>query len=319
MTNNGKFVASIHSKDLFLSSCERYRVEMQLTNDAEFEDQLNANIKERPYKIAIIGQNGAGKKTTVKAFFGLSDYSIGLTKEDANAVVNSFSPREGVDIIIYNNKITDNNEYFLDAALPDCDLILYIIDASSRDMHKDFRLLKEHILPICERNNQLRNLILAFNKIDIIGECNTPDDQELRWDVFNNEPMGKLKSVIKCRLNEIFEQLIAETLVAVEEHTINPEQVMCFSAEYEYNLQSFLHYVIRLKHNRLTPLIWFLSKQKRVYMDEKEKSEYQKLTEENRDLYDRIKKRHPEWNHRQIFITIGYGCRGLIDDTPTKE
>lgn len=305
MTNNGKFVAGIHPKDF----------------DAEFEEQLNANIKERPYKIAIIGQNGAGKKTTVKAFLGLSDYSIGLTKEDANAVVNSFSPREGVDIIIYNNKITDKNEYFLDAALPDCDFILYIIDSSSRDMHKDFRLLKEHVLPICKRNNQLRNLILAFNKIDIIGECITPNDQELRWDVFNNEPTEKLKSIIKSRLIEISDQLIAEKLVDVKEYTINPEQVMWFSAEYEYNLRPFLNYVIRSEHNRLIPLMWYLSKQKQVYMDEKEKSEYQKLTKENRDLYDNIKKRHPEWSHRQIFINVGYGYHGqiLIDDTPTKE
>lgn len=53
-------------------------------------------------------------------------------------------------------------------------------------------------------------------------------------------------------------------------------------------------------------------------MDEKEKSEYQKLTKENRDLYDNIKKRHPEWSHRQIFINVGYGYRGLINDTPTK-
>ena len=271
MTNNGKFVASIHPKDLFLSNRERYRVEMQLTNDAELEDQLNANIKERPYKIAIIGQNGAGKKTTVKAFFGLSDYSIGLTKEDANAVVNSFSPREGVDIIIYDNKSTDNDEYFLDAALPDCDLILYIINANSRDMHKDFRLLKEHILPICERNNQLRNLILAFNKIDIIGECITPDDQELRWDVFNNEPTEKLKSAIKQRIQYICDKLIAEELVGLSKDTINPDQIMCFSAVYELNLRPLLRYIIRLDHNRLTPLMWFLSKQKRVYIDEKEK------------------------------------------------
>lgn len=319
MTNNGKFVASIHPKDLFLSNRERYRAEMQLTNDAEFEDQLNANIKERPYKIAIIGQNGAGKKTTVKAFFGLSDYSKGFAKEETSVAIDSINPIEGVEFIIYDNNTTDINEYFLNAALSDCDFILYIIDASSRNMHKDFRLLKEHILPICERNNQLRNLILAFNKIDTMGECITPDDQELRWDVFNNEPTEKLKSIITSRLNEIFEQLIAEKLVAVEKYTINPEQVMWFSAEYEYNLRPFLHYVIRLEHKRLIPLMWFLSKQKRVYMDEKEKSEYQKLTEENRDLYDSIKKRHPEWSHRQIFINVGYGYHDPIDDTPTKE
>lgn len=287
--------------------------------DTEMQSELEKFIQQKPYNIIVLGQGRVGKRTAVKALFGLSDYSKGFAKEETSVAIDSINPIEGVEFIIYDNNTTDINEYFLNAALPDCDFILYIIDASSRDMHKDFRLLKEHVLPICKRNNQLRNLILAFNKIDIIGECITPDDQELRWDVFNNEPTEKLKSVIKCRLNEIFEQLIAEKLVAVEEHTINPEQVMCFSAEYEYNLQSFLHYVIRLEHKRLTPLMWFLAKQKRVYMDEKEKSEYQKLTEENRDLYDSIKKRHPEWSHRQIFINVSCGYCGLIVDTPTKE
>lgn len=285
----------------------------------EIQSELEKFIQQKPYNIVVLGQRGVGKRTTVKALFGLSDSSKVFSGEETNVVINSLRPKEGVEILIYDNKSTDNDEYFLDALLPDCDLILYIIDVSSRDMHKDFRLLKEHVLPICERNNQLRNLILAFNKIDIMGECITPNNQELRWDVFNNEPTEKLKSVIKCRLIEIFEQLIAEKLVAVDEHTINPEQVMYFSAEYEYNLQSFLHYVIRPEHNRLTPLMWFLSKQKRVYMDEKEKSEYQKLTEENRDLYDSIKKRHPKWSHEQIFINVGCGYRGLIVDTPTKE
>lgn len=287
--------------------------------DTEMQSELEKFIQQKPYNIIVLGQGGVGKRTAVKALFGLSDYSKGFAKEETSVAIDSINPIEGVEFIIYDNNTTDINEYFLNATLSDCDFILYIIDASSRDMHKDFRLLKEHVLPICKRNNQLRNLILAFNKIDTMGECITPDNQELRWDVFNNEPTEKLKSVIKCRLIEIFEQLIAEKLVAEEKYTINPEQVMWFSAEYEYNLRPFLHYVIRLEHKRLIPLMWFLSKQKRVYMDEKEKSEYQKLTEENRDLYDNIKKRHPELSHRQILINVGYGYRGLIDDTPTKE
>lgn len=47
-------------------------------------------------------------------------------------------------------------------------------------------------------------------------------------------------------------------------------------------------------------------------MDEKEKSEYQKITEENKDLYESFKKQHPEWDHEQIFT-------GVIEDASTKE
>lgn len=54
-------------------------------------------------------------------------------------------------------------------------------------------------------------------------------------------------------------------------------------------------------------------------MTKEELDQYDALSEYDKLQYRILNSAHPEWNHRQIFITIGYGCRGLIDDTPTKE
>lgn len=89
--------------------------------------------------------------------------------------------------------------------LPGCDVIAYVIDAHSKDLYEDCRILKEIVLPICNTNNLRDNLILAFNKIDTIGETENPNDPELRWDIINNCPTEKLKKAIKVKLNNLVE------------------------------------------------------------------------------------------------------------------
>ena len=115
----------------------------------------------------------------------------------------------------------------------------YIINAHSRDLGEDCRILKEIVLPICNTNSLRDNLILAFNKIDTIGETENPNDPELRWDIINNCPTEKLKKAIKVKLNNLVEKLIDEQIVGCAD-SIQPEQVVFYSAVFNYNLGDFL-------------------------------------------------------------------------------
>ena len=85
--------------------------------DTEMQSELEKFIQQKPYNILVLGQGGVGKRTAVKALFGLSDYSKGFAKEETSVAIDSINPIEGVEFIIYDNNTTDINEYFLNASM----------------------------------------------------------------------------------------------------------------------------------------------------------------------------------------------------------
>lgn len=207
---------------------------------------LDKEIKERPFRVAVIGQSGVGKSTTLNAVFGLNNYTSDIAEGTTEIIEKVFPMRDGFNLSIYdmpglNNDIRKDAEYeeLYKQILPGCDVIVYIINAHSRDLGEDCRILKDIVLPICNTNCLRDNLILAFNKIDTIGETENPNDTELRWDVVNNNPTEKLKKAIKIKLNNLIEKLIDEQIIGKAD-SIQAEQVVFYSAVFNYNLGDFL-------------------------------------------------------------------------------
>lgn len=212
----------------------------------QVNEALNKELVEKPFRVAVIGQSGVGKSTTLNSVFGLSNYTSNLAEGTTEIVEKVFPMRDGFNLSIYdmpglNNDIDKDLEYekLYGQILPGCDVIVYIINAHSRDFGEDCRILKEVVLPICNDNKVRENLILAVNKIDTIGENIDPNDPELQWDAFENKPTEKLKAAIKKKLSDIVEKLIDENLLGSDE-SLEQHQVVFYSAVYNYNLQDFI-------------------------------------------------------------------------------
>ena len=212
----------------------------------QVNNALNKELLEKPFRVAVIGQSGVGKSTTLNSVFGLSNYTSNLAEGTTEIIEKIFPLRDGFNLSIYdmpgpNNDIDKDIEYenLYKQILPGCDVIVYIINAHSRDFGEDCRIIKEIVLPICNDNKIRENLILAINKIDTIGETIDPNDPELQWDVFENRPTEKLKLAIKTKLGDIIDKLIDERLLGVEE-SLEKHQVVFYSAVYNYNLQDFI-------------------------------------------------------------------------------
>lgn len=212
----------------------------------QVNEALNKALLEKPFRVAVIGQAGVGKSTTLNSVFGLSNYTSNLAEGTTEIVEKVFPMRDGFKLSIYDMPGLNNDvdkdiiyENLYKQILPGCDVIVYIINAHSRDFGEDCRILKEIVLPICNDNKIRENLILAINKIDTIGETIDPNDPELQWDVFENKPTEKLKLAIKTKLGDIIDKLIDERLLGVEE-SLEQHQVVFYSAVYNYNLQDFL-------------------------------------------------------------------------------
>ena len=219
---------------------------VSLEDQQTINSALEKEILERPFRVAVIGQSGVGKSTTLNAVFGLSNYTSDIAEGTTEIVEKVFPMRNGFNLSIYdmpglNNDVDKDIEYekLYQKILPGCDVIVYIINAHSKDFGEDCRILKEVVLPICNTNHVRENLILAINKIDTIGESYDPNDPELRWNVFDNEPTEKLKKFIKRKIDDINDKLVDENLVGPED-AFSVKQVVYYSAIYNYNLKPFV-------------------------------------------------------------------------------
>ena len=214
-------------------------------------DALNSEITERPFRVAVIGQSGVGKSTTLNSVFGLKNYTSNVAEGTTDIEEKKFEMRDGFSLSIYDMPgigydIDKDAEYekMYAKILPDCDVIVYIINAHSKDIGEDCRILREVVLPVCNTNQIKDNLILAFNKIDTIGEMQDPNDPELRWNTRDNLPTEKLKKAIKVKLSDLTDKLIDENLIGGKD-SIEPHQVVFYSAICNYNLSDFLRAITK--------------------------------------------------------------------------
>lgn len=214
-------------------------------------EAINSEITEKPFRVAVIGQSGVGKSTTLNSVFGLEYYTSDVAEGTTDVEEKTFKMRDGFSLSIYDMPgigydVDKDAEYERKYAkiLPDCDVIVYIINAHAKDIGEDCRILRDVVLPVCNTNQIKDNLILAFNKIDTIGEMENPNDPELRWNVTENLPTEKLKKAIKIKLGDLTDKLIDEKLIGGVD-SIEPHQVVFYSAIYNYNLSEFLRAITK--------------------------------------------------------------------------
>lgn len=214
------------------------------------DQTINDRIRKKPFRVAIIGQSGVGKSSTLNAVFGLKNYVSDIAEGTTKVEEHIFPMEDGFNLAVYdmpglNNDILRDIEYedLYKKILPTCDVIVYIINAHSKDIGEDCRILKDVVLPICKDNNVLSNLVLGVNKVDTIGEALNPNDPELRWDIVNNIPTEKLKKCIKVKLGDISDKLITENLVGGN-NGIDVNRIVFYSAVFNYNLGAFLKAIL---------------------------------------------------------------------------
>lgn len=223
------------------------------SDQEEVFGKLNEEITGRPFRVAIIGQSGVGKSSTLNAVFGLDLPTSDIEEGTTEIIEKIFPMRDGFNLSIYDmpgllQSRKKDKEYveMYREILPKCDVIVYIIKANTRNIGDDCRILKDIVLPICNESSVKDNLIIAVNKVDIIGESFDSDDPDLMWDPITNVPSKKMHECILKKRMDIFEKLISENLVLLNNPAaIKPEQVVFYSAVWGYNLKQFLLAITR--------------------------------------------------------------------------
>lgn len=113
-------------------------------------DKLEQETKYPP-KVAVIGKSGVGKTTTINNLFNAklktSPTTVGTTKAQTKefTLLSTGGTLTVVDLPGYGRSEAEDREYkkIYEAIIPDCDIVLLILQANTRDFSDDIEMIKE--------------------------------------------------------------------------------------------------------------------------------------------------------------------------------
>ena len=207
----------------------------------DINNNLN-HIGIRPLDVMVTGVTGAGKSTTLNAFFQKTIAKVGdgvdpeTMELDAYALNDYFrvwdTPGlgDGVEMDkIHKKKLVDllyktyskNNQIY-----GFIDMVLVIIEGATRDMGSTYTLLNEIIVP----NIQKDRILVAINQADVAMKG-------YYWNNITKSPDPQLISFLNEKAISVKERVKEATGVDI----LTP---VYYSAEYNWNVESVFDFII---------------------------------------------------------------------------
>ena len=185
---------------------------------------LANKLKDTQVNILITGATGCGKSSTINALFGDNVAKVGQTSRPQTMDISKYE-LDGGKIVLWDSpglgdgkdaderhaKNIINKLYELDKNnKPLIDIVLVILDGSSRDLGTTFELINKVIIP--NLGNDKKRLIVAINQADMAMKGrnwnNKENKPEKELEAFLNEKVistkERIKEVTQVDVNPIY-------------------------------------------------------------------------------------------------------------------
>lgn len=240
-----------HNKDSLIDNLAAEVNKMPFASEEDKKSVMERllSAKNRKINILITGSTGCGKSSTINALFDTQNAKVGMGSDPETMSIKKYEEKnlilwdspgfgDGIKedeqhakgIIKLLHEVDKNNA-------PLIDVVLVIIDGSSRDYGTTYRLLEQVIIPSLGRDESKR-ILVAINQADVAMKGR-------HWDVENNKP--------EPILVEFLQEKVKSTQQRIKESTgVNIEPIF-YSAGYQdesgkqlpYNLSKLLYFIVQ--------------------------------------------------------------------------
>lgn len=213
-------------------------VDIQEDEKENFLNKVKDTLANNEVNVLVTGVTGAGKSTTIDAFFDKEVCKIGHSPDPETKHIQKYNFHNLVlwDTPGFGDSPENDNRYAQEIVnllrqdnkngLPKIDLVLVIVDGSSRDLGTTYELITKVIAP----NMRYRDgLIIAVNQADMAMKGRG-------WDSNAQKPMPELQDFLNQK---------AESVKARINNSCGLNaKVMYYSALYKYNLLKLLCFIL---------------------------------------------------------------------------
>jgi predicted GTPase len=220
-------------------------------SEAEKNRRLSALLKAsgRKVNLMLVGTTGSGKSSTINAMFDMNVAKVGVGVDPETKDIEKYelgnltiwdtpglgdgvdADRKHVEQIV--RKLSETGE---DGNLL-IDLVLVVLDASSKDLAVPYDVINNTLIPALGKNN-IHRILIALNQSDMAMKGR-------HWDDKQNAPDSVLKGFLTKKVNSVKQRILEATGVTVEP--------IYYCAGYTdddgvqqnpYNLSKLLYYIL---------------------------------------------------------------------------
>ena len=249
-----------------------------------------SRLKDMKVNILITGATGCGKSSTINALFDTNNAKVGqgvnpetmsITKYELNNIVLYDSPglgdgkeadiRHSKNIIDKLNEKDENGEALID-------LVLVILDGSSRDLGTSFELINQVIIPSLGEDTS--RLLVAINQADMAMKGRY-------WNVEKNQPEVELINFLNEKVESTRRRIKEATGVDTEPIYYAAGFKDGASSQNPYNLSKLLVHILRhTKNEKRAVFIQDINKKDEMWKDDDRLENYRE--EAKKSMWDSI-------------------------------